>query len=1413
MSGFSLGDESFDFEDADEQAFEYFLEGGLVPLGSPSYVRRSADDELYRLLKAGKFCNIFNSRQMGKSSLQTHVEAQLKAENICCVYLYLKFGMATSIESWYEKLIRDIHQKLGLSDRLDIQAWLVENSDDQFQCYFDNVVLNLTGDQNIIIFIDEIDVVLSFDFDADSFFGLLRKFHQERSARPEYKRLTFVLIGVATPSQLVKDKRLTPYNIGYGIELTGLERSNSDVLMAGFADYVSQPAWVLDEVFAWTGGQPLLTQWVCDEVRKALKHEVADFGSKSEIVGWVEALVRRTVIRGENLALFQTIRDRLLADEQSRGARLDFYRRILVEGEVEADESADVRSEQVEVCLSGAVVRQEGKLRVFNQIYAEVFGLAWVEARLRELRPDNYRDAVKAWLDSGSRDQAVLLQGETLQEANAWAKGRRLGDDDYRFLIASNNAELEAKVELTEQANVDLQRTTQKTNQRMRLGLGVLVTSIVAAAIASVFAVNMLWAQQKAEKSTQVAEVRLKSTAAKQKFLEGRGSESLLEALRAAKQLKRLDQASWKIDNVKMQVVTALQQAVYSVQEHNWFSNGAPVSQAIISPDGNIIAVSSPDNSTIKLWSQHGQLLKTLKSQHERVISMTFSPDGQIFASAGQLPSMIDQKTGKQVDYHGDIKLWNRDGQILTTLNHYASQVAFSPDGQMIASAGITDGTVRLWSREGRELKILKHSIESELTSVAFSLDGKAISASDSKGNIKKWDLNGKEIQTFQVIAEGHESMQGLTFSSGAQNMAVAISKGSGSWYGSELPATATASNPTDSNDNGNFRLLNQDGKITKILRASITSTKSGKINPSTISFSPDGKTVAAGNMDGTITIWNQQGQALQTINAHQGKVNSVMFSQNGQTLISGGEDGSIRFWSWKKPEPQVIGGENDPPYAISPDWNLFVIAGKERDTIQFWNRDAQQLKTINTNHNIHALKFSPDGKILVSGDNNGIIKIWDREGQELKTLKTLQNEVVERILFSPDSQLFMSMSGIYRQGPDPDPTIRVWNRDGQELKKFRLAPPEFASRPDDKFLAVEQKNVLVRFVKQELQSVGSYPTTVKGVEFSPDNQIIVIENDDTIKFLSRDGQELQQINPSSPNQNSLDAFGFSPDDQFFFTLVSNRLSSRSSSKRSFRQSPSEDPFKLKRTLKLWSRDGKNILQSKQPTGHSFSPDSQWMIVGHEDGTITLWERGKQILKTLKAHKNLVTCVTISPDGKMFATSDQTGVIKLWNRNGQEVKTLENVYKSPVRIHFSPDGQRFMTDAQDHNQKPIKLWSRDGQELKTLGIQSSVSFSSDSQMIVSTGGAGGDGVIRLWSRDGEELQIINEPGFPDVEFSPDGKILMAMDRDSAIKLRHLDLDALMAKGCDWIRDYLESNPNVSNEDRALCNLPPKISPK
>ncbi|MHC5722130.1 MAG: AAA-like domain-containing protein, partial [Nostoc sp.] len=89
-------------------------------------------------------------------------------------------------------------------------------------------VLLKTITEKIVIFIDEIDSVLSLSFNLDDFFAVIRDCYNRRASDSDYNRLTFALIGVSTPSDLIQDKRRTPFNIGRAIDLTGFRLDEAE---------------------------------------------------------------------------------------------------------------------------------------------------------------------------------------------------------------------------------------------------------------------------------------------------------------------------------------------------------------------------------------------------------------------------------------------------------------------------------------------------------------------------------------------------------------------------------------------------------------------------------------------------------------------------------------------------------------------------------------------------------------------------------------------------------------------------------------------------------------------------------------------------------------------------------------------------------------------------------------------------------------------------------------------------------------------------------------------------------------------------------------------------------------------------------------------------------------------------------
>jgi hypothetical protein len=186
--------------------------------------------------------------------------------------------------------------------------------------FLDEVLLE-SVDANIVIFVDEIDSVLSLDFSLDDFFGLIGSCYNQRVDNPKYQRLTFALLGVTTPSDLIQDKNRTPFNIGRAIQLCGFELEEATPLAVGLAQKVSNAQAVLRQVLAWTGGQPFLTQKVCQIVLNS------DFSFRpGDEAKWVEELVITQVISNwestDEPEHLKTIRDRILRSEQRAGRLL-----------------------------------------------------------------------------------------------------------------------------------------------------------------------------------------------------------------------------------------------------------------------------------------------------------------------------------------------------------------------------------------------------------------------------------------------------------------------------------------------------------------------------------------------------------------------------------------------------------------------------------------------------------------------------------------------------------------------------------------------------------------------------------------------------------------------------------------------------------------------------------------------------------------------------------------------------------------------------------------------------------------------------------------------------------------------------------------------------------------------------------
>ena len=467
--------------------------GGSLPADAPSYVERQCDRDYYELLKERKYCYVFNCRQMGKSSLRVRVTHKLQAERVVCATIDpQKIGVEVTCEQWYASAIRSLVGDLDLKSKFDLRSWIREREllspVQRFAEFIETVVLQEI-DTPIVIFVEEIDRLLSLKFGMDDFFGLVRSFFEDRPTKPDYNRLTFSFLGVATPTDLIQSHNTSAFNIGYAVEMAGFTLTEALPLMEGLANRVTNPQDYLAEAVRWTGGQPFLIQRLLGLMEK----ELAKIATPENIAGWVENLVQERIVTNwesqDAPPHLTTIRDRVLSvEEKLRGRMLGCYQQVLADGELEDDRS----EERSKLRLTGLVVRQDGRLVSYNPIYGAVFNNAWVEGQLVGLRPEFYAEAFRSWQVGGDEQKkSFLLRGQAIEGAEDWAKGKRLSDEDEQFLRDSRNAEkhnIQLALTAEKEANEVLSQAQRKANKRILFSLIILSLSLLGAAIATVFA-------------------------------------------------------------------------------------------------------------------------------------------------------------------------------------------------------------------------------------------------------------------------------------------------------------------------------------------------------------------------------------------------------------------------------------------------------------------------------------------------------------------------------------------------------------------------------------------------------------------------------------------------------------------------------------------------------------------------------------------------------------------------------------------------------------------------------------------------------------------------------------------------------------------------------------------------------------
>ena len=375
----------------------YDSQANLDP-SRPCYTERPADRELLASVLEGTYPLLLSSRKMGKSSLIDRVFVTLREQPVPFLVAKKELTMGSkdqvpTADQWCHGIARDLvisaRTLCGFTVDPAWQDWWRTEDRlapvERFFAFLREFLLN-RSEARWVIAIDEIETTISLPF-GDDFFASLRSCVTGRASDPALRRLTFILAGVTTPSQLIKDASRTPFNIGQVISIRDFSPPEAAHLLPGLGIKPDEKSPPLLAVLHWTDGHPYLTQRLFKDLATALQERgVEDASEVTDWPGEVSRLVEQRYLRpGVRVTEehFADIAQRRLAECKQQGTAAGFLRRyrLALRGKTLPDEPLSLAMTQLK--LSGLVKpAEDGTLITRNLLYRRVFDQNWVREEL-----------------------------------------------------------------------------------------------------------------------------------------------------------------------------------------------------------------------------------------------------------------------------------------------------------------------------------------------------------------------------------------------------------------------------------------------------------------------------------------------------------------------------------------------------------------------------------------------------------------------------------------------------------------------------------------------------------------------------------------------------------------------------------------------------------------------------------------------------------------------------------------------------------------------------------------------------------------------------------------------------------------------------------------------------------------------
>ena len=488
------------------------------------------------------------------------------------------------------------------------------------------------------------------------------------------------------------------------------------------------------------------------------------------------------------------------------------------------------------------------------------------------------------------------------------------------------------------------------------------------------------------------------------------------------------------------------------------------------------------------------------------------------------------------------------------------------------------------------------------------------------------------------------------------------------------------------------------------------------------MAFTPRGSVLATAGAFKTIHLWEvATGKEIRKLEGHQAAIKALALSPDGSMIASGGQDGTLLLWEvlWSKVITPFKGhtGEID-ALAFSADSTLLASAGGDR-SIRLWDCDNDRfVRAWDGLCAVGALVFSADGKLLISGGDDQMVRVWRvADGKLLHTLKGHTGSVVS-LLARRDGKIVSSAR---------DRAIRIW-----DLSNFnevgRIArdigdSDALAISKNNKFLACAGTNDTVRIfdaaLEREIMPGSGQRAGVSAVALAPNGQYLV-SGSAIGKIHLWDAKAGQEIRHWSCPVEAAVVLAISPDSR---TVVSG---AGSDAIRFW------DPRTGRETMSLPAGGANPVLSLR------YAPDGATVAVGRRFGAVELWDIKQKKIVQQYDYGAPAYALAFSKDGATLAASGGNKIDLFASATGKLLHAFNSkpdgspaAMPAVASLAFSPDGTMLAVGCYDAVIRLLDAAS--GKEIRPLeghgNVAYALAFSSDGRVLAS---ASFDKTVRLW---------------------------------------------------------------------------------